>query len=746
MRIRTLFLAVIIPVVVGVNLAYASYLVAQERERSMAALGATITGNERLLGVVIAGPLYDGDIRQLGTDLDAFFADPNIVAMELQEYHGDIHIARARQAHGAPGQLLSSKVVVVRGRDQLGEIRTTYSTGLIEAELVRSRDRVLGVAALLAILLSLVIYQLAQRITGPIARLNEAAGAIAGGQLDRPVAAGGAREIASLAESFVRMRDAIRARVADLATSNELLRRENEARQTFAALVEKSSDFISFARLDGTVEFVNPAGLRLVGLPSVEEARRHRIPDYCPPEDLLALGVLLQALQSAGSWLGEFRLRRFDTGALIPVEMGAFRIDDPATGAPMFIANVSRDMTERKRSEEEKGRLQAQLNQAQKMEAVGRLAGGVAHDFNNLLTVINGNAELASDDPGLSAETREALEIIRQAGGSAAGLTKQLLAFSRKQVLQPRVLDLNDLVSNMNKMLGRVIGEDVRLAMRLAGGLWPVRVDPGQLEQVLVNLAVNARDAMSEGGTLSIETANVTLDDQVVRRHADARPGPYTMLAVSDTGHGMDPETQRRIFEPFFSTKGERGTGLGLSTVYGIVQQSGGLIHVYSEPGQGTTFRIYLPRQAGPVEQEEVAPAPTPVRARGETILVAEDSDGVRRLVRSVLTEAGFRVLEARNGEEAIQIAAEHQGRIDLLLTDVVMPVVSGRSAAELISASRPETRVLFMSGYTEDTVLTRRVLEAGVDFLEKPFSPAALAKKVQEVLAAPTRPPGPAA
>jgi CheY-like chemotaxis protein len=303
-------------------------------------------------------------------------------------------------------------------------------------------------------------------------------------------------------------------------------------------------------------------------------------------------------------------------------------------------------------------------------------------------------------------------------------------------VLQPRVLDVNALVAGIHRMLTRLIGEDVALVTRPGDGLWAVRADPGQLEQIVVNLVVNARDAMPHGGTVTIETGNVMLDESYTRRHPALDPGPYVLLAVSDTGTGMDAAIQARLFEPFFSTKGSRGTGLGLSTVLGIVQQSGGHVAVYSEPGMGSTFKVYLPREAAVPERPTATPPPrraAPVGA--ETILVAEDSEGVRHLVRDVLARAGYRVLEARDGEEALRVAREHAGPIHLLLTDVVMPGAGGRAAAEGLTAARPETRVVYMSGYTEDAILTKSVLEAGADFLEKPFTPRDLEQKVREVL-----------
>ncbi len=399
-------------------------------------------------------------------------------------------------------------------------------------------------------------------------------------------------------------------------------------------------------------------------------------------------------------------------------------------GMPSRAVGTAQDITERRSLED-------QFRQAQKMEAVGRLAGGVAHDFNNLLTVITSYAEFLLDDLAPEDPRRRDVEEIRNAGGSAAGLTRQLLAFSRQQVIQPQVLDLNDVVTNGEKLVKRVVGEDIEVVTAPGPELGGVKADPGQLEQVIMNLAVNARDAMPRGGKLTLETANVELDEVYVQGHPLAKPGQYVMLGVSDTGVGMDEQTQARVFEPFFTTK-EAGTGLGLATVYGIVKQSGGLIRVYSEPGHGTSFKIYLPRVDEPAE-ELAASAVTADSLRGtETVLLAEDAAGLRVVARQVLERYGYRILEAPNGEAALRLAAKHHGLIHLLLTDVVMPERSGRQLAEDLAVVRPGVKVLYMSGYTDDAVVRHGVLEHGVSFLQKPFTPDALARKVRQVLDSP--------
>jgi PAS domain S-box-containing protein len=399
------------------------------------------------------------------------------------------------------------------------------------------------------------------------------------------------------------------------------------------------------------------------------------------------------------------------------------RVVRNAAGNPVGYEMMVEDVTAQRALEE-------QFRQAQKMEAVGQLAGGVAHDFNNLLTAILGSADLLLLDLPQADPRREDLVAIRDAGERAATLTRQLLAFSRRQVLQPRVIGLNQVVSGLGKLLPRIIGEDIQLELNLAPDLASVSADPGQIEQVILNLAVNARDAMPDGGRLTIATANAELDAAYAQRHPIVQPGPYVRLLVTDTGHGMDEQTLARVFEPFFTTKGPgKGTGLGLATVYGIVKQSGGYIFVRSRPAQGATFEMYLPA-VPPEAQDGTEPAPSPRAGEGsETILLAEDDPAVRSLARRALEQYGYRVLEASNGREALDLVRRHQEDIALLLSDIVMPEMGGRRSAEHILQLRPDLKVLFMSGY------------AGADqpdgqaLVQKPFTPESLARKVRDVL-----------
>ena len=408
---------------------------------------------------------------------------------------------------------------------------------------------------------------------------------------------------------------------------------------------------------------------------------------------------------------------------------------------------IVRDISERKELEkaqilaEGREQVEQQLRQAQRVESLGQLAGGIAHDFNNLLTIINGYTEmslgnLAKDDP-----IRGNLDEVRKAGDRAAALTRQLLAFGRKQILRPRVVDLDAVVAETEKMLKRLIGEHIELVNIRNKGLWPITIDPAQIDQVIVNLAVNARDAMPMGGKIIIESKNVELDEEYASKHISVRPGPYVMLAVSDTGSGMDKETLAHLFEPFFTTKEPgKGTGMGLATVYGNVKQSEGNVWVYSEVGKGTTFKLYFPRVDRPVDQPEPRRLSTQTTGRGETVLLVEDDEAVRMLARGILEKNGYTVIVASNGTEALEKCRTHKGVIQLLITDVVMPQMGGPELVYSLSGQRPETKVLYMSGYASKGVVQQKVIEEGAQFLQKPFTPTRLAQKVRDVLDAPEK------
>lgn len=442
------------------------------------------------------------------------------------------------------------------------------------------------------------------------------------------------------------------------------------------------------------------------------------------------LDGLITLLTALVSWATVF--------ALIPVTPKALAMRSPeelereiaARTQELARANaeLQAEIVERRRAEE-------QLLHAQKIESVGRLAGGVAHDFNNLLTAILGFTDLAAIRISSDTEASGHLRNVRHAAERAAALTQQLLAFARRQIIEPKIVDVNILLLNLDKLLRRVIREDIELVILPRAPLWEVRVDPAQLEQVLVNLVVNARDAMPNGGKITIEANNAVLDEEYARQYAEVVPGEYVAIAVSDTGVGMTEEVKQHVFEPFFTTKGQgEGTGLGLATCYGIVKQNGGHIWFYSEPGEGSTFKIYLPRARGGDVVALREEAHEMISGK-ETILLVEDEPLVRELAVRTLRKAGYEVLEAANGAEALRVAETHEGEIHLLMTDVVMPQMSGKALAEQLQAIRPEIRVLYSSGYTDNTIVHHGVLDAGAAFLQKPYTPAALARKVREVL-----------
>jgi PAS domain S-box-containing protein len=512
-----------------------------------------------------------------------------------------------------------------------------------------------------------------------------------------------------------------------------------ESEQRYRNLVEQAPVAIVIHR-DERFVFANPAAVQMLAAKSVDELIGRPIWDIIHPDYVDIVRRRVRTLyQRAGSVpVIEEQFYRLD-GEVIDVEVIASTV--AFEGRPASQAMFT-DITERKLQEAEHAKLEGELRQSQKMEAIGQLAGGIAHDFNNILTAIIGHLGLAEDAiakvlPHEHAGVHELHEVER-AANRAAGLTRQLLTFSRKDVAQPEILDLNQIIIQMRGMLRRLIRESIELELRLAPDLRRVRADANQLEQVVLNLVVNARDAMPGGGRLTVETRNVVLDAGYVSTQPDARPGPHLVLAVSDTGTGMDQTTVERIFEPFFTTKDiGQGTGLGLATVHGIVRQSGGHITVYSEPGVGTTFKICLPAAAGAASRAPAEPEPVEAKplGQGETILVCEDDASVRQLTTKMLRSAGYKVIVASNGAAALKIAGEHPGPIDLLVTDVIMPEMNGRQLARALASNRPDMRTLYISGYTSDVIAHHGVVDADIEFLEKPFGQADLLKRVREVL-----------
>jgi PAS domain S-box-containing protein len=685
-------------------------------------------------------------LGHLGTDR----ALPEGAAVVVTDAGGTV-LARHPEAGGAVGQPFPEGAALLRadgprrlvGADGVARVyscvplggsdaaRGYLAVGIDEERAVAEANRLLmRSVALLALIAGLAL--LAAWFGGDIfllRRIRSLLGAtqrLRDGDLSaRCPAPGQASELDRLAAVFNEMAQSLQRREDEQRRSLDALR---EAEGRYRSLVDLCPDAL-FVESGGRIVFANAAALRLVAASGAEALHGKGLADLVAPEARREAEARLHAL-CEGKELprAEQRFRRLD-GVTVQVEVAAAPFTHEGSPAALLLA---RDVTTQRSLEE-------QLRQSQKLEAVGQLAGGVAHDFNNLLTVILGYCQLLRAEIRPSHPFREELEEIHRAAESAARLTGQLLAFSRRHVVQPRLVDINEALAGLDKMLRRLLREDIELRTVLAPGLPPVRVDPGYLEQIVMNLVVNARDAMEDGGRLTLETADAELDDVYAATHEGVRPGRYVMMAVSDTGCGMTPETRRRIFEPFFTTKGPgRGTGLGLSTVYGIVRQSGGHVWLYSEVGRGTTFKVYLPA-AGLAGEGARAPLVSETVAGGsETILLVEDEDAVRKLAAHALRARGYDVIETRDGEEALRVAARHEGTIALVISDVVMPRLGGPDLVARLSGSRRDLRVLFMSGYTDNAMLHREGPNGGVALLGKPFTLDALVRKVREILDAP--------
>ncbi|MFW5639958.1 MAG: response regulator [Thermodesulfobacteriota bacterium] len=540
----------------------------------------------------------------------------------------------------------------------------------------------------------------------------------------------------------------------ELRSTNRFLTNE---KNKYLTLVESLSDPVLLLDLNNRIDNINQAAAVLLGrsgFPGSEYycLSRDRVLEFSeykdtphPPAECLNN----ESLETLLPWLGPaFSTFRESGRSETRLEMGTEIAGRPRwfdvvlTPMPDISGKfggatlVLRDITERKKSEAEREKLQEELLQSQKMESIGRLAGGVAHDFNNMLGVIIGHSELALEQIPLNDAVQEDLQEILSAARRSADLTRQLLAFARKQTISPIVLDLNETVEGMLKMLRRLIGEDIHLIWLPQGGLWPTLIDPAQIDQILANLCVNARDAIDGIGKITIETGNVTLDESYCGNHAGFIPGDFVLLAVSDSGCGMEKETLGKLFEPFFTTKEVgTGTGLGLATIYGIVKQNYGFINAYSEPDQGTTFKIYLPRHTGKIDRGAAENGPNANRGGPETILLVEDEPSILNLAKKVLERLGYRVLAAPTPGEAIRIAENFSEEIHLLMTDVIMPEMNGLDLADRLESCYPDLKRLFMSGYTANVIAHHGVLEKGIDFIQKPFSRSEVAAKVREVL-----------
>ena len=659
------------------------------------------------------------------------------------------------------------RYVDARGVEQLGMAkRLDHAPWTVWVQLphdnvvepARATLRTVAVIAVACLLVGAVgAFLLSEHFAAPLTEVAGAADDVAAGNYGRRVPATRRDELGQLARSFNSMAEKVQSATASLQQQALELQAQMEEAQSLAEELElsnqellESMDETTRARRDSAIArslLDDVIGSAPVGIGVFDRELR-----YVRANDALAEmnGVARDAHfgrrastvgQSLGALAEELLARVLASGETLTdhrvVDEGTPRRQWLASffpvrgdeGAIEGAAVIAMDTT----AEQE---LQAQLLQSQKMEAIGRLAGGVAHDFNNLLTVISSYSALALESLPGDAPLRADVIEIRDAADRAAALTKQLLAFSRKQLMQPQVVSLNDVAGDMERLLRRLIGEDVLLTMTLAPDLGEVLADPGQLQQVILNLAVNARDAMPDGGELRIETANANLSSELSIGALGAQAGEYVTLVVSDTGAGMSVDTQAHLFEPFYTTKPVgQGTGLGLSTVYGIVKQSGGDIHVQSALGRGSAFKVYFPRHRSPDTPRRLTPAGVPRFGGSETILVAEDDDALRALATRVLRRAGYQVIEARGAREAIEVGIRHRGAIDLLVTDVVMPELSGRTVAERLMADRPGLRVLYMSGYTDDDVVRRGVVAAQTEFIQKPFTPDALTKRIRQVL-----------
>jgi len=673
----------------------------------------------------IAGTLIMG--RWLDSDEVLRLSEMTHMTIEAQRLDAgslqpDFRAAASALSNSAPSLTRTYDPETLAAYEQLNDVYG--KPALILRVLLPRRIYQQGQASVLQFLLLLLaaglafgattLYLLERTVLSRVANLTESITEIgASGDLSGRLLVKGNDELGYLGESINGMLEDLER------TQNE--RHEGETR--LSVMIEKMP--VVLWTTDKELRFTSSmgAGLKALGLRTNEVVGKS-LYEYFRTEDqeFPAIAAHRRALEGdPGTFEIEWEKRALEA------HVQPFQSNE---GEVLGAIGVALDVTDRQR-------LADQLRQSQKMQAIGELAGGVAHDFNNLLMVVKGHSEMLLDRLSESSPLRHGIEQMQSASERAAGLTRQLLAFSRKQVLQPRVLDLNEVVAGMIQMVSRVIGEDIELEFLPCLNLGRVKADPSQMEQVVLNLVVNARDAMPEGGQLTIETSNIEIDRSYAASHPGGmEPGPYVMLTVSDTGCGMDSKTQARIFEPFFTTKGQgKGTGLGLATVYGVVKQSGGFIWVYSEVGRGTTFKIHLPQVTSQVETAGTENNSRGTAAGTETILFVEDEESVRELVRDYLGAIGYQVLEACDGVRALEVAAAHKGPIHMLITDVVMPRLSGREVATQIAAQRRDVKVLYISGYTDDSVFRHGVLEGGVAFLQKPFNLKALAQKVRDVL-----------
>ena len=769
-RVKGRFVSLQTKFLVGTLLVVASVmsalvLIVEQRQREAIIREVQRRGDAlaRDLAAVSTGPLVLYNYTQLEQNVVRVAAETDVAYAMILDRDGRLAAHDHRPdmmgtvvGSGALDRVLSSDATVVQEIDgpdgealydftvpiqvdaqPWGTARVGLSRRRMDLEIATTRRQLVLLAILVLGGAGLASALVARRIARPVRQLAAGAAGISRGELVQRVEPTTWDEIGQLATAFNEMaRQLHEQRSALLEGRTALEAAHAELRRRFGELSDLKSytDHIldSLANgivtldLDGRVVTLNGAAETLLGCPPAAAVRGRPV-----TEVLSHAPELVALLHAAIQW----RIGRTATvtlpgrqGSVVPVEATTATLKG-GEEQDLGVMLIVRDLTAVRA-------LEAQLRQAQKMEAVGRLAGGVAHDFNNLLTVITGRSQLLLLKLPPESPLRRDVELVEETAHRASALTRQLLAFSRKQMVQPRVIDLNEVVRGMETMLSRLIGEDVVLATRLDAAAGCVRADPAQLEQMIVNLAVNARDAMPLGGRLALETSYVRVDEESARRHVGLRPGPHVRLVVRDTGIGMDGLIKAHLFEPFFTTKGPgKGTGLGLATVYGIVTQSGGAIRVDSEPGQGAVFTIDLPRVDAPADLRGDPGIPEAAPHGSETVLLVEDEPEVRGLARDILHQQGYTVLEAADGDDALRIGREHGGPIHLLVTDVVMPQMGGRELADHLKAGRRETKVLYVSGYTDDAILHKGVSETGTAFLPKPFTAAELAHKVREVL-----------
>jgi PAS domain S-box-containing protein len=735
---------------------------------------ARIIGNNSTAALVFNDPKAAEDI------LAAMGAAKNIISAVIFTKDDRIfakYVRHKKEGNFSPGSLqdeghhFGTDHLVLRQRiildgETIGKIQIRSDLTQLYFRLIRFGITVFLVMSASLLVAFLLLSKLQKALTGPIIDLVKLTQTISKEKrysLRTPVH--NQDELGSLAESFNEMlaeiqkrdreleqhrthlEEEVAKRTAELAEANEQLQQELTERKKAEVSLKEGERFLAsiFSSIQDGISILDN-DLNIIRVNHImEQWYAHAMPVvgkkcYKAYHGQSKACEICPTLQTIHSGKGAFQVvpKTGKTGEIEGwFDLYSFPLFETGSKKMKGVIEVVRDITERKRAEEDKKNLEEQLRQSQKMEAIGRLAGGVAHDFNNLLTVIKGYSQLSLLELTEENSLKKNIEEIQKAGDRASNLTRQLLAFSRRQVLEMKILNLNAVLRDLEKMVRRLIPENIDLCILLGDELGKMKSDSGQIEQVILNLVVNAKDAMPEGGKLIMQTANVTLDKSYTKTHVTMTPGQYVLFTISDTGVGMTPEVQERIFEPFFTTKETgKGTGLGLSTVYGIVKQSGGYIWVYSEPGKGTTFKIYFPRVEGEISLAKQRDDTSTLLRGNETILLVEDELPVRDLAAQVLRSQGYKVLEATNGEEGLLLAQEFMGKeIHLLLTDVVMPQMGGMELADRVKLLRPAIKVLFTSGYSDNVIVQNGVLLPGTAFLEKPFSPTTLLHKVREVL-----------